>query len=61
MIPVEKSPFASRLTIVLDVLIEVASFTTEANLAIVEEFTPPILFTVAEAVTSEVPLNVGLV
>ena len=57
IIPVEKSPLASRLTIVLGALIEVASFSTEANLDIVDEFTPPTLFTVAAPVTSAVPLN----
>ena len=43
------------------VLDEVAEFTAEATVVIVDDDTPPTLFTVAAAVTSAVPLNVGLV
>jgi hypothetical protein len=43
------------------VLDAVAESTFDATVVIVEELTPPTLFTVAAAVTSCVPLNVGLV
>ena len=59
--PAAKPPLPSRLTSVLAVLDEVAEFTVDATVVIVDELTPPTLFTVAAAVTSAVPLNVGLV
>jgi len=46
IVPVEKPPLPSRFTIVLGVLFEVAEFTAEATVVIVEELTPPTLFTV---------------
>jgi hypothetical protein len=52
IVPVEKSPFESLLTIVKGVLLEVAEVTDDAIVDMVEESTPPILFTVG---TSEVP------
>jgi hypothetical protein len=61
IIPAAKLPLASRFTIVLAVLDEVADNTFDATVVIVDELTPPTLFTVAAAVTSAVPLNVGLV
>ena len=61
MVPVEKPPLISLFTIVLGVLSEVDESTDEATDEIVDEFTPPILLIVAAAVTSAVPLNVGLV
>jgi hypothetical protein len=46
IVPVEKPPLPSRLTIVLGVLSDVAEFTAEATVVIVDELTPPTLFTV---------------
>ena len=61
IIPAAKPPLPSRLTIVFIVFDDVAEFTDEATVVIVDELTPPTLLTVAAAVTSAVPLNVGLV
>ena len=61
IVPVEKPPLPSLLTIGLGVLVDVAEFTEDAIEVIVEDETPPTLFTVAAAVISAVPLNVGLV
>jgi hypothetical protein len=61
MVPVEKSPLASLLTIVFTILEEVAEFTDDATVVIVDELTPPTLFTEAAPVTSVVPLNDVLV
>ena len=61
IVPASKLPLGSLLTIVFAVLDEVAESTSDATVVIVDEFTPPTLFTVAAAVTSAVPLNVGLV
>ena len=44
-----KSPFVSRLTIVLAVLLEVAVVILEFKVAIVAELTPPTLFTVGKS------------
>jgi hypothetical protein len=49
MVPVEKSPLPSRLTIVLGVLTDVAEFTFDATVVIVDELTPPTLFTVGNS------------
>jgi hypothetical protein len=46
---------------VLAVLTDVAESTFDDTVVIVDELTPPTLLTVAAAVTSAVPLNVGLV
>jgi len=59
--PAAKPPLPSRLTIVFIVFDDVAEFTDEATVVIVDELTPPTLLTVAAAVISCVPLNVGLV
>ena len=59
--PAAKPPLPSLLTIVLVVLDAVAAFTVDATVVIVDELTPPTLFTVAAAVISCVPLKVGLV
>lgn len=56
--PAAKSPLPSLLTIVFAVLEDVAEFTDEATEVIVDDNTPPTLFTVAAPVTSAVPLNV---
>ena len=61
IVPVAKSPLKSRLTIVLGVLIDVAEKTDDAIVVIVDDKTPPTLFIVAAPVTSDVPLNAGLV
>ena len=61
MIPVEKPPLASLFTMVFAVLTEVADNTDEATEVMVDDKTPPTLFTVAAAVTSDDPLNSGLV
>jgi len=61
IVPASKLPLPSLLTIVFAVLDAVAEFTDDATVVIVDELTPPTLFTVAAAVTSAVPLNVGLV
>ena len=46
IVPVEKSPLLSLLTIVLGVLTDVAESTFDATVVIVDELTPPTLFTV---------------
>ena len=46
IVPVEKPPLLSLLTIVFGVLSDVAEFTAEATVVIVDELTPPTLFTV---------------
>jgi hypothetical protein len=56
-----KLPLPSRFTSVLAVLVAVAAFTVDATVVIVDDDTPPTLFTVAAAVTSAVPLNAALV
>ena len=61
IIPAAKPPLPSLFTSVLAVLDAVAAFTVDATVEIVDELTPPTLLTVAAAVTSCVPLNVGLV
>jgi hypothetical protein len=61
IMPAAKPPLPSLLTIVLAVLDAVADNTFDATVVIVEDDTPPTLFTVAAAVISCVPLNVGLV
>ena len=61
MVPVEKPPLISLLTIVFEVLSDVAESTDDATVVIVDEITPPTLLIVAAAVTSSVPLNIGLV
>ena len=61
IVPAAKLPLPSLLTIVFVVLDEVAELTDDATVVMVDELTPPTLFTVAAAVTSAVPLNVGLV
>ena len=59
--PVEILPEASLLTKVLAVLLDVAALTVVDIVAIVEDTTPPTLFTTALPVTFSVPLNDGLV
>ena len=49
MVPVEKPPLLSLLTIVFGVLTDVAEFTDDATVVIVDELTPPTLFTVGNA------------
>jgi hypothetical protein len=61
IVPAAKPPLPSRLTMVFEVFDDVAELTDDATLVIVEELTPPTLFTVAAAVTSAVPLKLGLV
>ena len=61
MVPAAKLPLTSLLTIVFAVLDDVAESTSDATVVIVDEFTPPTLFTVAAPVTSVVPLNDSLV
>ena len=46
IVPVEKPPLLSLLTIVLGVLVYVAELTDDATVVIVDELTPPTLFTV---------------
>ncbi len=46
MVPVEKPPLLSLLTIVLGVLVDVADSTFDDTVVIVVELTPPTLFTV---------------
>ena len=46
IVPVEKPPLTSLFTIVLGVLSDVAEFTDDATVVIVDELTPPTLFTV---------------
>ena len=61
MIPVEKPPLTSRLTIVFAVLDDVAEFTADATVVIVDELTPPTLLTVgASAVPPKSPANCNL-
>ena len=59
--PAAKPPLPSLFTSVFAVLDAVAAFTVEATVVIVDELTPPTLFTVAAAVISCVPLKLGLV
>jgi len=61
IIPAAKPPLPSLFTSMFAVLDEVAESTFDATVVIVVELTPPTLFTVAAAVISCVPLNVGLV
>ena len=49
MVPVEKPPLLSLLTIVLGVLTDVAELTDDATVVIVDELTPPTLFTVGNS------------
>ena len=49
MVPVEKPPLTSLLTIVLGVLVEVAELTDDATVVIVDELTPPTLLTVGKS------------
>ena len=46
MVPVEKPPLLSLLTIVFEVLSDVAESTDDATVVIVDDKTPPTLFTV---------------
>ena len=46
IVPVEKPPLPSLLTIVLGVLVDVAELTDDATVVIVDELTPPTLLTV---------------
>ena len=46
IVPVEKPPLGSLFTIVLGVFVDVAESTSDATVVIVDEFTPPTLFTV---------------
>ena len=61
IVPATKLPLPSLFTIVFTVFDAVAAFTDDATVVIVDDETPPTLLTVAAAVTSAVPLNVGLV
>ena len=49
IVPVEKPPLPSRLTIVFAVLTDVAESTLDATVVIVDELTPPTLFTVGKS------------
>jgi len=49
IVPVEKPPLASLFTIVLGVLVEVAESTLDDIEEMVEELTPPTLFTVGKS------------
>jgi len=49
IVPVEKPPLPSLFTIVLGVLVDVAEFTEDAIEVIVEDDTPPTLFTVGKS------------
>ena len=49
MIPVEKPPLPSRFTIVFAVLFEVADKTDDATVLIVDDETPPTLFTTGKS------------
>jgi len=49
MVPVEKSPFTSLLTIVFGVFDDVAESTLDATVVIVDDNTPPTLFTVGKS------------
>ena len=56
--PAAKPPLPSLLTIVFAVLEDVAEFTEEATVVIVDELTPPTLFTVGKsAVPVKSPVN----
>ena len=57
MVPVEKPPLPSRLTIVLGVLVEVAAFTDDATVAMVDELTPPTVFIVVGKIPVPLPLT----
>ena len=58
MVPAEKLPLASLFTIVLTVLLFVAAVTIVLIVLIVEELTPPTLFTVGKlAVPAKSPAN----
>ena len=48
--PAAKLPLPSRLTIVFAVLVEVAEFTADDTVVIVDDKTPPTLFTVVTPV-----------
>ena len=64
IVPVEKSPLLSLLTIVLGVLSDVAESTFDDTVVIVDELTPPTLFTVgasAEPPKSLVNLKIPFV
>ena len=50
MVPAAKPPLPSLLTIVLAVLVEVAEFTADDTVVIVDDKTPPTLFTVVSPV-----------
>lgn len=61
IVPVEKPPLPSRLTIVFDILSDVADKTDDATVVIVDEITPPTLFTVgASAVPPKSFANLNL-
>ena len=47
--PAAKFPLPSRLTIVFAVFDDVAEFTADATVVIVDELTPPTLFTVGKS------------
>ena len=49
IVPVEKPPLPSLLTIVLGVLVDVAELTDDATEVIVDELAPPTLFTVGKS------------
>ena len=49
MVPVEKPPLLSLLTIVFEVLSDVAESTDDATVVIVDDKTPPTLFTVGKS------------
>ena len=49
IVPVEKPPLTSRFTIVFGVLSDVAESTFDATVVIVDDSTPPTLFTVGKA------------
>ena len=49
IVPVEKSPLTSLLTIVFGVLDDVADSTFDATVVIVDDTTPPTLFTVGKS------------
>ena len=57
MVPVEKPPLPSLLTIVFGVLTEVADKTEDATVVIVDESTPPTLFIVVVNVPVPLPLT----
>ena len=55
--PAAKPPLPSRLTIVFIVLDDVAAFTAEATVEIVDELTPPTLLVVVVNVPVPLPLT----